>query len=74
MANKLKELHYMLYNSGYDLIFVTESWLNPNFTKGCLDPESLYQILRTGRTTGRGGGVCVFIRNGLNWLQVDLDS
>jgi len=36
MANKLKELHYMLYNSGYDLIFVTESWLNPNFTKGCL--------------------------------------
>ena len=64
----------MLYSNSYDLLFVTESWLHPDFTNGCLDPESLFQILRKNRTVGRGGGVCVFVHKGLNVLQVDTND
>jgi len=46
VANKLQELHYMLYSYKPSLLFVTESWLNENVLSGCLDPKSRFYVMR----------------------------
>ena len=67
LANKLPELHCLLYSSQSqsDIYFVTETWLNGTISDGILDPQNLYCILRHDRADHRGGGVCAFIRRNL---------
>jgi len=72
VANKLEELHYLLYMDKYDLLFITETWLSPNLPDGCLDPNSHYLLLRKDRASGHGGGVCVFVHKGLHVTPVEL--
>ena len=64
------DMHYMLYSVKPSLVFVTESWLNDNVPIGCLDPNSLYHVIRCDRKTGRGGGVCVFVHRSLQPIQI----
>lgn len=60
IGNKLLELHYMLYTLSYDVVLVTESWLDASITSGLLDPDDKFYILRNDRHR-KGGGVCVFV-------------
>jgi len=48
VANKLLELQYIMYNSDYDCIFITESWLHDGIHDGAVDPRGLYTVI--GRT------------------------
>ena len=59
---KLSELHALLYFSSYDLIFITETWLNKNVSCSLLDPNSTFTVIRNDRNDARGGGVCALIR------------
>ena len=70
VANKLCDMCYILYSVKPSLVFVTESWLNDNVPTGCLDPSSLYHVIRCDRKTGRGGGVCVFVHRSLQPIQI----
>ena len=55
-----------MYNDSTDLILITESFLHTGISNGLLDPKGHYNILRTDRTGGRGGGVCALIKRNLD--------
>ena len=61
VKNKLAELHCLIYSNQYDCVFITETWLNSDYPNSMLDPENVYQIVRTDRETRVGGGVCALI-------------
>ena len=48
------------YTLSYDVVLVTESWLDASITSGLLDPDDKFYILRNDRNR-KGGGVCVFV-------------
>ena len=72
IANKLYELHNLLYEYCYDCILITESWLSSMISDGHLDPENKYIVMRYDRSSGRGGGVCVLIKKCRNVVQVTM--
>ena len=73
LGNKLQELHYLLYFERFDVVLITESWLDDSFTQGLLDPKLKYNVFRKDRNR-HGGGVCIFISNQLKTVRVDLDD
>lgn len=73
IGNKLLELHYMLYTLSYDVVLVTESWLDASITSGLLDPDDKFYILRNDRNR-KGGGVCVFVNKRFQVLEVVINS
>jgi len=62
IANKLCELHNLLYESCYDYILISKSWLSSMISDGLLDPQNKYIVMRYDRSSGRGGDVCVLIK------------
>jgi len=51
--------------------FVTESWLSPNISNGLLDPRSKFTIMQNDRSSGKDGGVCVFVHKSHTVAQVE---
>ena len=80
IVNKLCELHHILYQGKFDIVFITESWLHEGISSGLLDPESQYYVIRNDRanvrngTCGRGGGVCALISRTLTIAEVFLSN
>lgn len=68
--SKLDEFKRCFANSKVDLICVTETWLNENITDSTVAVEG-YSILRNDRMTGRGGGICIYYKSGLNCRVLD---
>ena len=62
IANKLSELHHLLYVENCDMVFITESFLHESVGNGFLDPKAAYSILRKDRQDGKGGGVCAIVK------------
>jgi hypothetical protein len=51
----------------YELVFITETWLNDAFPDALLCNECNYQMLRCDRKPGeRGGGVACFVKNDIS--------
>ena len=67
------ELHNLLYLHCHDIILITETWLDCNFTDGLIDPESKYYVVRRDRNRS-GGGVCALINRQLTISEVVLDK
>ena len=63
----------MLYIENYDIVLITESWLNPNCCSALLDPESKYTVLRKDRDN-IGGGVCALIKRNVSVVHIQLDK
>jgi len=55
----------------YDLIFVTESWLNPTISDALLVGNTDYYVFRKDRPDGYGG-VAIFTKTSLNVASIDL--
>ena len=74
VCNKLPELHHLLYsaNTSYDIIMLTESWLNVNVPDSILDPYNQYVVFRCDRQLSHGGGVCAFVSKRFNAVAIDL--
>ncbi len=76
LLGKIDQIRLLLTETGYNIhIFqVTESHLDDSI------PDSLvsvcgYNVLRRDRKGGPGGGVCIYIRNDLNYLRrLDLEK
>ena len=73
LGNKLSELHYTLYACNLSIVLIVESWLDATFTRGLLDPESRFHIVRNDRNRN-GGGVCAFIRNDITVNNIPIDN
>jgi len=59
IINKIPELELLTCNSSPDLILITESWANSNITNAEISLKG-YNILRTDKPIGRGGGCLVY--------------
>jgi len=71
ICNKLPELYQLLYGEMYDVILITESWLNSNIGNSLIDPHNLFTIVRRDRAEGSvGGGTCALIRKPLSVVEV----
>ena len=74
IANKLAELHHVLYVEKCDCILITETWLNEDIVNGLLDPKSHYNIVRKDRSGGRGGGVCALVKKCYGIVPINADE
>ena len=62
LRDKLPSLHSVLYCGLYDVVCVTETWLNAVYSDSLLDPKSAYHIYRCDRQSLHpSGGVCIFV-------------
>ena len=75
VVNKICELQQLLYNTSYDIVLVTETWLHDGISSGALDPRSVYNIIRKDREgSHHGGGVAVFVKRSLCIAEVAIDD
>ena len=65
VKNKLNELHHLIHTSKYDIICVTETWLNDTVPDNIITDTSKYSVHRTDRKMSRGGGVMIITHNHL---------
>ena len=70
--NKLSELHGLLDNTlvHYDVICVTETWLNDCFVDSLFVARSKYKIFRCDRFGRREGGCAILVNDSLQCNQV----
>ena len=74
LKSKLADLHSILYSNKYDVIGVSETWLNENFDSFLLDPQNAYKIYRKDRYSGNSaGGVCFFVAKHLKCLSPNVE-
>ena len=70
---KVDELTGLIYIKPVDIVAVTESWL-PNEIENRLLQLNNYNLFRKDRTTGRGGGVCAYVKKDIpciHWLNFE---
>ena len=64
IINKIDELTVTIHNHKSDIVMVTERWLSENVPDEVLSIPG-FTIGRNDRSTGRGGGVAIYIRDSL---------
>ena len=79
IVNKVPELQLIVSDSQPDILLITESWCNRNISNAFLSLEgyNLNSDLRLDRNdtaNGIGGGLLVYVRNGLIVLSCDILS
>jgi len=74
IANKLSALHYLLYSTGIDMCFITETWLHDGILSGVLDPKCELTVLRKDHIMSKGGGVCALVKKCFRVVPVNFQS
>ena len=64
LLHKIDDLTALLSANPVDFVAITESWLHKDIEDSLLHING-FNLFRKGRTTRRGGGVCVFLRDEL---------
>lgn len=62
---KFHEFQTCFLDSKLDIICLTESWLTEEIPDDLISLQG-YKLVRNDRIYGRGGGICVYIKNDLN--------
>jgi len=62
IVNKLTDLHKILSDYSFDIIFITESWTNDSIPNSMIVLNFDYGILRLDRKVQKGGGVLILFR------------
>lgn len=76
LLSKLNHIKVLLHDSGKNIhaLGITESKLNGSVSDAEINIEG-YVNVRKDRNTGPGGGVCLFLRDDLNWQRrTDLEA
>ena len=70
MTNKIDEISNLISLNSYDIIVITESWLNSDVTDNYVS-QSGYKTFRRDRSNDqRGGGICTYIRKQLHIVEI----
>ena len=64
-ADKINELQLLVKNEKYDMIFITETWFDELSVPTLIG----FNNFRKDRL-GHGGGVCIYIRDGLDSIEI----
>ena len=67
---KLDQVKLMLMQANIDIMCITETWLNNNISNHELTIQG-YKLVRKDRTTKRGGGIIAYIRNDIDYDEID---
>ena len=67
---KLDQVKLMLMQANIDLMYITETWLNDNISNHELAIQG-YKLVRKDRSTKRGGGIIAYIRNDIDYEEID---
>jgi len=70
LLNALQLLSTEVYSQDFDIAAVTETWLTKNIADSDISIPG-YSLYRCNRIRRKGGGVCVFIRNSLDFPDID---
>ena len=76
LLSKVDELTGLIYTKPVDIVAVTESWLHNTIENRLLQLND-YNLFRKDRITGRGGGVCVYVKKDIpcmRWSNLENDS
>lgn len=73
IACKLEQLHAFESETQFDIIAMTETWLNDHVTNGMLSCTGNYNIYRNDRKT-LGGGVMLMVNSGLRVNKVNIPT
>ena len=71
MVNKLDELHASISTNNCDIAIITESWLSPHIPDDLIGLPNFATIRKDRLEDQRGGGLCTYINNNLNFLELD---
>ena len=73
-ASNLRSFEDLVYAEELDLILVTETWLNVNFTDNEVLPNG-YNIIRKDRLVNqRGGGVLIALRDNISYNRLTAEK
>lgn len=74
LKNDFTEIRELLLSSSCDVVGVTETWLSPNDSDDLIYIPG-YTIIRKDRITATwGGGVCIYIKNNLNFSTITVSN
>ena len=62
---RLEQLKFFLSARSVDVLCLTETWLKPKHVNSMLSVPGFQPPLRRDRITSRGGGVAIYVRDGL---------
>ena len=70
IVNKIDELRLLIasHNSLIEIISISESWLHYDIPDCCITIPT-YNVIRSDRQNRIGGGVCVWLKDSINFLQ-----
>jgi hypothetical protein len=71
MANKLDELHATISTNSCDIAIITESLLSPHIPDDLIGLPNFATIRKDRPEDQRGAGLCTYINNNLNFLELD---
>ena len=66
---KIEEFHLLLSVKEPDVFCVTETWLNKTVLSSLIDTTG-YSHCRNDRTSRRGGGTAIFVRDGIDYCHL----
>jgi len=64
--NRLNELSIFVSSNNVDVLCLSETWLKPSILSSTLSLPGFQPPLRRDRIGGRGGGVAIYLRDGLS--------
>jgi Endonuclease-reverse transcriptase len=68
--DKPLHLHALLYSRAFDIVLITETWLNNGTPSSLLDPDNRCNVITCDRQHGLAGGVCAFVSKFLEVVEV----
>ena len=74
LKNKIPDIQDFLKFNNFDVVFVTETWLNETITSSVLTADTGYRLFRKVRPAGTVGGVTAFLSNDYECIQVALTN
>ena len=69
-----KEVEELAHRNGIDILCLTETWLKPKHLDSTLMIPGFQKPFRLDRINSRGGGVAVYVRDGLAVEKLSLPS
>jgi exonuclease III len=75
LQTKFESLCAVVETHNIDVITLSETHLSQTDCHVGLYSINGYELLTRNRTIGKGGGICIYIKNGINWIRRnDLDK
>jgi len=70
LLSKLDEINEILRATQFDIIAITETWLNE--INSCNATINGYQAVHKVRNSGKGGGVSIYVKTGIKYLVKEI--